>query len=65
MKKKNRRSYRKNKVSGVSNKIRIMGAKAAGISSKLPSLNHVLRELNPSIFFLEETKLKHYGTLKL
>jgi hypothetical protein len=42
-----------------------MGANAAGISSKLPSLNHVLSELNSSIFFLEETKLKYYGTLKI
>ena len=62
MKKKNRRSYRKIKCLEFQIKKMIMGVNAAGISLKLPSLNHVL---NPSIFFLEETKLKHYGTLKL
>ena len=64
-KSKNRRSLRKNKYVHNENRIRLMGVNAAGISSKLASLNNVLRELSPSIFFIEETKLKQQGRLKL
>ena len=42
-----------------------MGVNAAGISSKLSSFNNVLKELKPSIFFIEETKLKQPGKLKI
>ena len=42
-----------------------MGANAAGISSKLYSFNDILKKLNPSIFFIEETKLKKQGSLKV
>ena len=65
VKKKNRRSMKRNKVSNQVNKIRIMGVNSAGIRSKLPSLNNVLKNLNPSIFFIEETKLKKQGKLNI
>ena len=42
-----------------------MGANAAGISSKLYSFNDILKKLKPSIFFIEETKLKQQGNLKI
>ena len=42
-----------------------MGVNAAGISSKLHSLNNVIRKLSPSIFFIQETKLKRQGKLKI
>ena len=42
-----------------------MGVNSAGIRSKLPSLNNVLKSLNPSIFFIEETKLKQQGKLNI
>ena len=41
-----------------------MGVNAAGISSKLDSLKNVLRVVNPSIYFITETKLKRPGKLK-
>ena len=40
-----------------------MGVNAAGISSKLQSFKNVVRKVNPSIFFIEETKLKRPGKL--
>ena len=42
-----------------------MGVNAAGISSKIHSFENVLRKLNPSIFFIQETKLKRQGKLKI
>ena len=42
-----------------------MGVNAAGISSKMHSFNNVLRKLKPSIFFIQETKLKQQGKLKI
>ena len=41
-----------------------MGVNAAGISSKFHSLKNVVRKLNPSIIFIEESKLKRPGKLK-
>ena len=42
-----------------------MGANSAGLSSKLSSFNNILKQLKPSIFFIEETKLKHPGKIKI
>ena len=64
-KNKNRRSKRRNKNKVNQNKVRLMGVNAAGISSKLHSLNNVIRKLSPSIFFIQETKLKRQGKLKI
>lgn len=41
-----------------------MGVNANGISSKHESLQHIVNELNPSVIFLQETKLKKAGKLK-
>ena len=38
---------------------------AAGIRSKLFTFKKVLSELKPSVFFVEETKLKDVGEIKL
>ena len=65
VKKKNRRAYRKNKVSSIENRIIIMGANSAGLSSKAASFNDVLKKLKPSIFFIEETKMKQQGNIKI
>ena len=45
--------------------IRFLAANAAGIKSKLMTFKKVLNELNPSVFFIEETKLKEIGQLKI
>ena len=41
-----------------------MGVNSAGILSKLPTFKKVLSEVKPSIFFVQETKLKMEGKLK-
>ena len=46
------------------NKLRILGINSNGISSKLSSLNFLIKELNPSIICLQETKLRKLGKLK-
>ena len=42
-----------------------MGINAAGLRSKLFSFKKVLNDLKPSVFFIEETKYKDAGRLKL
>jgi hypothetical protein len=42
-----------------------MGINAAGLGSKLFSFKKVLNDLKPSVFFIEETKYKDAGKLKL
>ena len=62
--KKNRRSLRKNKIKKYKNKVVFVGVNAAGISSKLASLDDMLETLKPMVFFIEETKLKTGGKIK-
>ena len=42
-----------------------MGVNSAGISSKLHCFKNVVKALQPSLFFIQETKLKRKGKLKL
>ena len=42
-----------------------MGVNAAGLRSKLFTLKKVVSELKPSVFFVQETKYKDAGKLKL
>ena len=42
-----------------------MGVNLAGIRSKILTFKKILAELKPSVFFLEETKMKDSGKLKL
>lgn len=44
--------------------LRFLGVNAAGIKSKITSFKNVLNGLKPSVFFIEETKLKEPGKLK-
>ena len=64
-KQRNRRSLRKNKNKSKKNKVRFLGVNSAGISSKLHSFKNVVNALQPSVFFIQETKLKRQGKLKL
>ena len=45
--------------------MRFLGVNAAGLQSKLLSFKKVLSELQPSVFFVEETKSKHVGRIRL
>ena len=42
-----------------------MGVNSAGLGSKLSTFKKVLSELKPSVFFVEETKFKDAGKLKI
>ena len=63
-KKQNKRRKRKNKKS-FKRSVRFLGVNSAGIRSKLTSFKNVLNELKPIVFYVEETKLKDEGKLKL
>ena len=43
----------------------MMGVNAAGLRSKFLTFKKVLNDLKPSVFFVEETKLKEAGRIKL
>ena len=60
---KNRRALKRNK-SNKNQMIKLVGVNSAGISSKFPSFKTMLNKLNPSIWFLQETKLKTPGKIK-
>ena len=42
-----------------------MGVNFAGLRSKLTTFKKVISEVNPSVFFVEETKYKDEGKLKI
>ena len=65
-KKKNRRVVkRKYKSSKVNSELTLMGVNAAGLSSKLHSLDKVLSDTNPGVFFIEETKMRNVGKIRI
>ena len=45
--------------------IRFLGVNSAGLRSKFTTFKKVIKELNPSIFFVQETKLKEEGKMKI
>ena len=45
--------------------MRILGVNAAGLRSKITSFRNVINELKPVVFFVEETKLKDEGRIKI
>ena len=61
---KNRRSLRKNKRKICDKKLVLVGVNSAILTSKLSSFEHLLNILEPSIFFIEETKMKTQGKIK-
>ena len=62
--KKTRRGKRKS-AKNVEKSLRFLGVNAAGLRSKLMTFKKVLAELEPSVFFIEETKFKDCGKFKL
>ena len=59
-----RRGKRKS-LKRITKSLRFLGVNAAGLKSKLLSFRKVLTYLQPSVFFVEETKCKDEGQLKL
>ena len=49
----------------MSSSLRFLGVNAAGLGSKITTFKKVLYELKPSVFFVQETKLRNEGRLKL
>ena len=47
-----------------SKSLRFLGINAAGLRSKILTFQKVLKDLKPSVFFIEETKLKDAGKVK-
>ena len=45
--------------------LRFLGVNTAGLKSKLTSFKKVITDLKPSVFFLQETKFKEEGNIKL
>ena len=62
--KKHRRGRRKSSKI-ISKTLRLLGVNSAGLRPKLLTFKKVLNELKPSAFFLQETKFKEAGKLKL
>ena len=62
--KKCRRGKRK-KAKNISSSLRFLGVNSAGLGSKMMTFKKILSELKPSVFFLEETKFKNEGKLKI
>ena len=60
----NRRSLRRNKKKQFVKKLSFVGVNSAGLSSKLSSFESMLSALKPTVYFIEETKLKTSGKIK-
>lgn len=59
------RRGKKTKIKRFSKSLRLLGVNAAGLKSKIFTFKKVLDSLNPSVVFIEETKYKEEGKLKL
>jgi hypothetical protein len=62
--KKSKRGRRKG-AQNMSKSVRFLGVNAAGLRSKLLTFRKIISELKPSVFFIEESKYKEEGKLKL
>ena len=52
------------KKKNVNTQLRLVGINGAGLSPKFDSFDKMLSDLSPSVFFIEETKLKRPGGFK-
>ena len=64
MKTKNNRRVRKSSKD-ISKKVRFLGVNAAGLRSKMMTFKKVLTDLNPTVFSVQETKMKNVGNIKI
>ena len=56
--------HRRKSSKNVSKKLRLLGVNAAGIKSKMTSFKKIISDLNPTLFFIEETKFKETGKMR-
>ena len=61
---KNRRALRKNKNKKCIKNLKLIGFNSAGLASKLTSFDHILSTLQPSVFFIQETKMRKQGKIR-
>ena len=61
--KKNRRKRKCTK--NIYKKIRFLGVNSAGLRSKFTTFKKVIKDLNPSVFFVQETKFKEEGKIRI
>ena len=52
-------------MKGFCRKLRFLGVNAAGLRPKMYTFKKILAELRPSVFFIEETKYREEGKLKI
>ena len=64
MKSKVHRRGKRKHLKKLTKSLRFLGCNASGIRSKITTFKKVLYELQPSVFFLEETKCVNIGKLK-
>ena len=65
LKNKKTRRGKRNSAKVFSKSLRLMGVNSNGLRSKMTTFRKILSELQPSVFFVEETKYKDIGKLKV
>ena len=60
-----KRRGKRRKAKQFSKVFRVMGVNAAGLKPKIPTFKKVIDNLQPSIFFIEESKFREEGKFKL
>ena len=60
---KNRRKRKNSKQ--LSENLRFLGVNAAGLRPKMLTFKKVIKDLNPSVFSVQETKMKDEGKIKI
>ena len=64
MKTKKKRKRVQNRINNKISKLKLFGINSAGLKSKLDSFNAILKQINPQIWTVQETKLKEKENLK-
>ena len=44
--------------------MKLLGVNSAGLSSKFHSFSKIIQDIQPSVFFIEETKMRRQGKIK-
>ena len=60
----NRRVLNRKKGKVTNKMLKMVGVNAAGLSSKLNSFDKLLQDIEPGVFFVQETKMKRVGKIK-
>ena len=60
---KNRRVHKRKNEKVVNRKLKLIGINSAGLSSKLDSFDKVLEDIQPGVFFIQESKMKRMGKI--